>query len=122
MPVAVSNLQRRRISPPRLHAVARRTLAALGTSAVFTVLAQSKYDESGPHCAADNRCDATGVALRDDAFSRGAVATVGFVAGLVGVGAGAVLYLTAPKRGGTAFSAAPVIGFRSSGVAVKAVW
>jgi hypothetical protein len=70
---------------------------------IFGVLTLQKRDDIGDHCAG-SRCDATGGQLHDDAQKLALVSTIGFAVGVVGIGAAAVLLLTAPKdRGATAW-------------------
>lgn len=109
-----------RSSPPASDATSgpsRRTIglavggvgvAALGVGTVFAILASSADQASSDHCRADNHCDREGVDLRDTALGRATVSTVAFVVGGVGVAAGAVLFLTAPKA--PAVAVIPVAG------------
>jgi hypothetical protein len=70
-----------------------------GLGAFFGFRAISKKDESnqGGHCRDGNRCDAVGVALRDEGLTAATVSTVLFIAGGVAAAGGAVLFLTAPR-------------------------
>ena len=72
--------------------------AAMGVGTVLAFTAKSTFNESneGGRCDADGRCNAEGLGLRDDAVSRGNVATVVFVAGAAVAIGGAVLWLSAP--------------------------
>src|SRR5262249_24856792 len=73
-------------------------LVAAGVGAAFGVVAIHKVDSSneGNHCI-DDRCDAVGARLRDDARSPAALSTAFIVGGAVAIAAGVVLYLTAPR-------------------------
>jgi hypothetical protein len=92
-------------------------LAAIGVGAYFSLDAKSTYDDSNAngHCA-DNRCDATGLSLRDDAKSQALVATIAMGAGAAALATGAILFFTAPKRQPVAIS--PAIGPRGAGLGV----
>jgi hypothetical protein len=97
----------RAVVPTEGHASGRRTLglaigatgaAAAVTGVVLGLLAKSKFDSASE----GGRCDSTGcdpdaLAIQRTAISRGNVATVVFVAGAVVTGAGAVIWLTAPR-------------------------
>ncbi len=73
-------------------------VVGLGLGAFFGFRAKSKLDDSNAgHCAANDRCDATGVTLRSDYTSAARFSTVGFIAGGVLLAGGVVLYLTAPR-------------------------
>jgi hypothetical protein len=74
-------------------------LVGLGTAGVFSVLAIDKNDQSKGHCDPNDasRCSATGDALRDDARAYADVATVSTVLGVIGLGTGIVLGVTAPS-------------------------
>ena len=105
-------------------------LAGVVVGSVFGVKAANKNAESLPHCQPNNSklCDATGVALGEDAFGAAAVSTVGFVAGGVALVGGTILFLTAPSgpaksmTGRSRFEAAPIVGFGVRGVSVRGVW
>jgi hypothetical protein len=57
-------------------------------------VAGTKNDDSKPHCPDDpNRCNATGVALRDDAFLFANLSTAGFIVGGAALAAAAVLWI-----------------------------
>jgi serine/threonine-protein kinase len=90
------------------HGSAQRTLAwVLGASGlaagigagVLGILAAGKNSDSKEHCDADrpNRCDPAGVSAREDARSLANLATIAGIVGAVGVGAGVVLYVSAPS-------------------------
>ncbi len=71
-------------------------IAGILAGSVFGVLTLEKRGEIGTHCAGI-RCDAQGLALREDAQSLALWSTIGFAVGAVGVATGAVLLLTAPN-------------------------
>jgi len=64
-------------------------------SSVFTARAVQRNSDSRDECT-ENLCSPEGLRRRDDAFQAADIATVAGIAGAVGVGAGAVLYFTAP--------------------------
>ena len=70
----------------------------VGLGAFFGLRAKSKLDDSNNgHCHLNDRCDATGVALRDDYLGAARISTVSFLAGGVLLAGGALLYFTAPS-------------------------
>ena len=92
---------------PRDPARTQRTIAlavggagvvAAGGGAIFGLVAIHKVDSSneGSHCV-DDRCDAVGARLRDDARTPAALSTAFFIAGAAALAAGVILYLTAPR-------------------------
>ncbi len=86
----------------------------LGVGTVLGLNAKSKLNQSnnGP-CGANDQCNSTGLALRQDASSAATGLTVAFVLGGVAVAAGLVLYLTAPRGGantGWVIAPAPMVG------------
>jgi hypothetical protein len=58
-------------------------------------------------CDARNRCTVKGGDLRDSALAASTASTVGFIVGAAGVGAGVILYFTAPKASAAAAPATP---------------
>ncbi len=79
-------------------------LAGVAVGAVTGLMAISKNDASKELCPNDGACASRqGVDDNDSAKTFGLVSTIAFAAGAVGIGAGAVLILTAPagdKRSG----------------------
>jgi hypothetical protein len=69
-------------------------------SVVFTVRSAQKNSDSNSDCDADNVCQRGGFAARNEAFDFADVATGAGILGVVGVGAGTALYLTAPRDAG----------------------
>lgn len=109
------------------------TVGALGVgaSAVLGGLALSRNGQSNAdnHCFPNNRCDATGLKLRDEARAFSSASIAALIAGGVVLGGGVVVLLTAPRAakkpearrmGRTGWSAA--IGLTPGGVQVKGVW
>lgn len=93
-------------------------LAGIGLGTGFSFAAKSSYDDSNAgHCVA-NRCDETGLALRDDADRQALVATIAMGAGAAAVVGGALLYLTARRN--EALTIAPQVAPSAGGVALHA--
>jgi hypothetical protein len=76
-------------------------VAALAVGTGMAFLARSRYDDALSFCVDRDplRCKTNGVEGIEDARSFAGVATLVFVGGLVGVAAGAVLWLAAPTPG-----------------------
>ena len=74
-------------------------VAGVGVGAVLGGLAIAKNGKSNEdnHCDAADLCDATGVALRQDALGLGTASTAALIAGGVVATGGAVLFFTAPS-------------------------
>jgi hypothetical protein len=78
-------------------------IAAMGGGGLFILIgtyfglhAASKKSDAEPHCNG-KFCDPDGLSLQDDAHSAATVSTIAWGLGIVAVGVGAYLYLTAPK-------------------------
>jgi len=76
--------------------VAGAGLIGLGVGGIVALGAKSRYGEASSHCTGQF-CDPTGLDIRDEARSRGTVATVIGGIGLAAMAAGAVLFFTAPS-------------------------
>ncbi|MGK3986964.1 hypothetical protein WME99_28250 [Sorangium sp. So ce136] len=73
-------------------------LVGLGLGALFGAEALARRDASNRgHCDARSRCDAAGVALRQDAQAAGTASTVAFSAGTAALLAAGLLFWTAPS-------------------------
>ncbi|WP_437619121.1 tetratricopeptide repeat protein [Sorangium sp. So ce1151] len=73
-------------------------LVGLGLGAVFGAEALVRRDASNlGHCDARSRCDAAGVALREDAQAAGTASTIAFSAGTAALLAAGLLFWTAPS-------------------------
>lgn len=81
-------------------------IATVIASVALGINAKATYDQSNGMCDEANRCNATGLSLRDDASSKATVSTVVFFAGLAITAVGAVLVFTAPS-GQSKVSASP---------------
>ncbi|HLK36434.1 MAG TPA: hypothetical protein VKU41_06745 [Polyangiaceae bacterium] len=88
----------------------------------FALVAKSTYDHAlNQECnGVTTGCSGTGVSEGQSAFSQATVATVGFAAGAVLLGGGAVFYFTAPKS--TDVSVTPTLSARGGGLALRAGW
>jgi hypothetical protein len=90
-------------------------VVGLGVSATFAVLAKNKWADSKGDCDLDdvNNCGANGIQMRNDARTRGDIATVSFVVGgaaLAGAGVVWLLSGSSPAQHASAsrWRAAPV--------------
>ncbi len=80
-------------------------IAGLITGAVAGALVLQKKGIVDDHCDADKRCDDEGIDATESGKTLGIVTTVGLVTGVVGLGAGAYLIVSAgSSRDGTAAS------------------
>lgn len=103
--------------------VAALGLVGLGVGTTFGLLSKRDREDGLAYCVG-NVCDQNGVSLRDDARTKGNIATGAFIAGgslLVG---GAVLYFTAPKKEvpATGIRALPMVGANNAGFAFEGRW
>lgn len=73
-------------------------IVALGVGSYFGLTALSKASESEDHCDG-SLCDPRGLELNDDADRAATIANVTIALGLVGVGVGSYLVLSAPAVG-----------------------
>ncbi|WP_437313922.1 tetratricopeptide repeat protein [Sorangium sp. So ce385] len=74
-------------------------LVGLGLGAAFGLEAIARRDASNRgHCDARSRCDAAGVALREDAQAAGTASTIAFSAGTAALLAAGLLFWTAPPQ------------------------
>ncbi|WP_437605812.1 hypothetical protein WMF20_32705 [Sorangium sp. So ce834] len=74
-------------------------LVGLGLGAAFGLEAIARRDASNRgHCDARSRCDAAGVALREDAQAAGTASTIAFSAGTAALLAAGLLFWTAPPN------------------------
>jgi hypothetical protein len=70
-------------------------LVALGTGVAFAVSAQSKADDANTFCPLRVCSNQDALKMNHDAVLAGKIATVAFAAGAAGIGAAALLWLTA---------------------------
>jgi tetratricopeptide (TPR) repeat protein len=103
----------------------------LAISAGFTGKMAGKNSDSKEHCLPSdpNKCDATGVALRNEAFSASYVATGTAIAGGALITAGLIVFLTAPRRdaekterAALRLNAQPIMGPALAGLSINGVW
>jgi serine/threonine-protein kinase len=107
-------------------------VASMIVGAVFAAKAAGRNSDSLPHCLPNDvtKCDATGVSLRNDAFTASHISTGMFVAGGVLVAGGLVVFLTAPRKSvaplsddkGTALRVSPLFGPGVAGVTFTGAW
>jgi len=71
---------------------------AVGAGAFFGLKANATYEDAKPYCNARNQCSDPGLEIASDASTQATVADVSFIAGGVLVAAGAVVFLTAPRK------------------------
>lgn len=90
-----------------------------GVGTVIALGAKSKYDDASKYCVG-NVCTQEGKDARDDAITKGNVATIVGGIGLAALVGGAVLWLTAPKASGNKTSTALVAGPGS--LTLKGTW
>lgn len=92
--------------------------AALGVGSFFGLKALGDKSDANAHCPTVKTCDAEGYAQGQDAHSAATTSTILFIAGGAAVGAGVVLWFTAPKRadpGAVALRAGPrAVGLEGS--------
>jgi hypothetical protein len=69
-------------------------LLAIGVGSFFGLRAYSKWDERNKHCPS-GECDATAVAASDAAHTSARIADIAMGVGIVGLGVGTYLFLTA---------------------------
>jgi hypothetical protein len=86
--------------------------AGLGVGAVTGFIAMGKHSDllNGGHCFPDGTCDKAAQSDIDSYHTVGAISTVGFVVGGIGVVGGVVLLLTRPKAEHVAPAAPPQAG------------
>ena len=93
---------------------------------VFGLSAKTSYDDSLAFCPKNkNLCTQPGVDARDDARTKGNVASVAMIAGGALVATGAVLWITAPSeknRTKGSLGVTPTVGAAMTGVHVQGAW
>lgn len=103
-------------------AVGGAGVVGLVVGSVFGLVAKSTYDnalQNGCH-GNPNGCSQQGEQDGQTAHTQATISTVGFIAGGVLLGTGAVLYFTAPRAG--AVEIAPAVGSNDAGVTVRGIW
>ncbi len=95
-------------------------VVGLGLGTVFGLSAKSKQSDAEAHCNAADKCDPTGLGLRQDGLHAATLSTVFFVVGTAAVAGGAVLYLIAPKGDAKAgLAVAPALSARDAGFILR---
>ena len=94
-------------------------VAALGVGTYFGARALSSWGSRKDHCTSAG-CDAFAVSYGDDAKRYGNFANVGLGIGLVGVGVGTYLLVTAPSS--SRISVEPTVARDAMGMSVGGVW
>lgn len=106
-------------------------LVGFGIGGAFAAQAASKNKDSLPHCLPDNikLCDATGVALREEAFANAGISTGMFIGGGIVTAVGIVVFATAPnpkatmgKNPSSKVAFIPVAGPGIAGFNVQGAW
>jgi hypothetical protein len=70
----------------------------IGAGTFFGLKSKSSHDEAERYCDGPTCTDPRGVTAGEDAYSAGTISTVAMTVGVVGIGAGLVLWFTAPPR------------------------
>ena len=99
-------------------------VGSLGVGTYYGALTLSKKSDASAHCMG-TECDATGVALQDDAHRYATVSTLAFAVGVVSLGVGAWLTWTAASSSGSPTVRAtiqPLVGPRIAGVGMGGTW
>lgn len=73
-------------------------LVGVGLGSFWGLDAKGKFDESNERGCDGNECTPDGADLRNSARDAGTLSTVAFAAGAAALGAGVILYLTAPAE------------------------
>ena len=94
-------------------------VVALGVGSYFGARALSSWGSRKDHCTSAG-CDAFAVSFGDDAKRYGNFANVGLGIGLVGVGVGTYLLVTAPSS--SRISVEPTVARDAMGMSVGGVW
>jgi hypothetical protein len=107
-------------------AVGAAGLVAIGVGSYFGLQAFSKWHERNDHCP-QGACDATAVEASDAAHTDARVADIAVGLGIVGVGVGTYLFLTAPSAANKPAAASGWVGVGAvsrgaPGVTAGGVW
>jgi hypothetical protein len=98
-------------------------VAAVAAGAVFGSMASSKWSSSKDACATPSNCPNHDQAVSDHDAAKvdATISTIALAAGGAALAAGAVIFLTAPRRRaiGTAWQLAPWVGLSGAGIAWK---
>jgi hypothetical protein len=92
-------------------------VASLAVGAFFGFRTLSKKSESDKECPSASTCSARGVQANEEAYTAATVANLGVGLGVVGLGVGAYLLLTArPEPSSASFRVAPALGQNGGGL------
>lgn len=94
----------------------------LGVGAAFGLRAIGKKDAAEAYCNEGNVCAQEGIDLQEEGVAAGTISTVAFAAGAAALGAGAVLFFTAPAPTQAASAPAATLGVGPGGVVATLVW
>jgi tetratricopeptide (TPR) repeat protein len=126
VPLQPSLLHEDRTPTQRIAGVAVVGVGAAGIVAgtIFGLLAKSKMDDSNAsgHCAAQDRCDPTGLAERADALNAATASTVLFVGGFACLAGGIALYLTAPADARKSIAVVPRAEWGGASLLLQRSW
>jgi len=103
-------------------------VVGVGVGSYFGLRAIAKKGEAEDLCTG-NRCTEEGLARNDEAKRAATISNIGFLVGVVGIGAGTYLYLTSPSPDGAQkkwesarVRLSPSIGPRSSAILIDGRW
>lgn len=103
-------------------------LVGMIVGGVFAAKAAGKNSDSLPHCLPDDvtKCDATGVALRNEAFDAARISNVMFIGGGILAASGLVVFLTAPsaaaRKDAPSARVQPTFGVGFAGMHLQGAW
>lgn len=100
-------------------------LAGVVVGSIFGIKTFAKKSDSQSHCNATTRtCDGAGIELQDSARSASTISTIGFGVGLLGLGAGAWLLLSAGPSSteSTGVRLTPMIGSSGASLSASGSW
>ena len=89
--------------------------AGLAAGVITGLLAMGKHSDLKSACSNTGSCGADQQSNLDSFHTLGTISTIGFIVGAVGVGAGTILLLTAPKQEPARAGISPYIGLGSIG-------
>lgn len=94
---------------------------------IFGIAALTTNDDAKDHCKGTASCDAEGIALKDSARGKATASTVLFLLGAAAIGAGAILFFTAPGDPGkpkvvSRVGLSPAIAPGTGGLLLTGAW
>jgi hypothetical protein len=98
-------------------------IVGAGLATYFGLDAASKHSDGDAHCSG-RACDPTGLELQSSARTSATLSTISAAVGVVGVGAGVFMLLTAPsraeaRRAASAWSVVPALDTTGGGVTCR---